>query len=332
MAYAPFSNNQIQLGREGTKGTVAAATTKWRGPFSMPSDARTRNIVEEQIGAFMQAERSYDAAYLAKWAAPSCPLTYEQILHVLEAGVKTTTPSGGGPYTWLYSYPYTGVTVNTIKTYTVEAGSATITGDNQRMEFGFVEQFELSGKFGEAWMMQSNWLGRQLTPSITFTAGQAAPTVEEALFNKTVLSIGATGGAVAQVNGVLMAAKITVKTGLIIVPVANGQLYFQDYKWTQPEIKFSITFELEDGAGTVTTERGIYNTNAVRLFRLKTTGSGSKSMQLDWAGKYDTFGDYTNASGDTTVTVDGHVVASSADSLAFAATIVNSIPSSFVGA
>ena len=327
MAYGPFSNNVTNLGRESTAGTAVAATTIFRSPFSMSEDARERKIVEEQIGAFMQAERSYDASLLAKWAQPSTELTFEQVLHILEAGIKTATPSGAGPYVYVYNFPYTGTAVNTIKTYTIETGSATITGDAREMEYSFVEDFEFSGKFGEAWMMKSNWIGRQQSAPITLTAGLTAPTVEEAIFQKTALTIDATGGTISTTAkaGVLLEASIKAKTGLVIVPVANGQLYFHTYKWTQPEITFSFKVELEDTVGLVTAERAFYKSNTVRLFGLSCAGSGTSIFNQQFAGKYDKISDYENSDGNTTVTFEGHVVASAADSISYTATVTNSL-------
>lgn len=305
-------------------GTAVAATTKLRSKFSMLEDAREYTIVEEQIGSFTQAERSYAAKLLGKYNMPSTELTFEQVLHILEAGVKTATPTGAGPYVYAYAYPFTGTSVNTIKTYTIETGSATVTGDVQEMEYSFVESFEFSGKFGEAWMMQSNWQGRQLLPS-TFTPALTVPTVEEALFQKTTLAIDATGGTIGTTTkaGTLMSASIKVTTGLVPVPVANGQLYFAATKWTQPKITFSITMELEDTVGLVTAERVFFNTNVVRLFQLSCAGSAARIFKIQFAGKYDKISDYSNDNGNTSVTFEGHVVASSADSIAATFTVVN---------
>lgn len=324
--YSPYSNTKAQLGREVTAGTAVAASTVWRGPFSMIEDTRERTIVEEQIGAFVQAERSYDSLLSARWSQPSAPLTYEQVCHILEAGVKTVTPSGTGAVkTRVYNYPFSGTSVNTIKTYTIETGSATVSADVYEMEMAFVEDFEFSGAFGEAWTMQSNWIGRQMTGT-TFTSSLTAPAVNDCLFNHTLLYIDASGATIGttQKSGVLTAANIKVKTGLMQVPVGDGQLYAVDYKWTQPEITFSLTMELED-ASIVATERGIYRSNGTRLIRLKASPSAALQFQVDMAAKYDSISDYENSDGNTTVTFEGHGVASSADSLALTFTILNGV-------
>lgn len=323
--YSPYSNTKTQLGRESTAGTAVASTTIFRSPFSMLEDGRERMIVEEQIGNFVSAERSFDGLLAAKWAQPSTELTYEQVCHILEAGCKTATPSGTGPYTRVYNYPYSGTTVNTIKTYTIETGSATVSADQYEAEYAFVEDFEFSGAFGEAWTMQSNWLARQMTQA-SFTSSLTAPTVNEALFNHCLLYIDASGGTIGttQKTGVLTAANVKVKTGLMQVPVGDGALYSVAHKWTQPEITFSITLELEDGS-IVATERGIYRSNGTRLIRLKTSPSASLQFQIDIAGKYDSVSDYENSDGNTTVTLEGHGVASSTDSLSLTFTMINGV-------
>lgn len=323
--YAPFSNSKTQLGRESTAGTAVAATHVWRGAFAMLEDARERVTVEEQIGAFTQAERSYDARLLAHWNQPSTPLTFEQVCHILEAGVKTATPTGTNPYTRVYNFPYTGTTTNTIKTYTIEGGNVTVASDQHEMEYGFVESFEFSGTANETWAMQSVWTGRQMTQT-SMTGALTAPTVNDARFNRTKLYIDATGGTIGttQKTGVLMSANVNVTTGLMPVPVGDGNLYFASHKWTQPEITFSLTLELED-ASVVAAERVIYRANSVRLIRLLCEESAGLQFQIDMAAKYDSVGDYTNSDGNTTVTLEGHAVASSADTLAATFTAINGV-------
>lgn len=290
----------------------------------MLEDTRERVIVEEMVGAFAKSERSYDGKIQAAWAQPSTPLTYEQVAHIFEAGVKTATPSGTGPYVRAYAYPYTGTTVNTIKTYTIETGSATVAEDQYEAGYAFVESFELSGSFGEAWVMSSNWVARQMVQE-SRTAALSLVTVNEALFPHTKLYIDASGGTIGttQMSGVLMSASVNVTTGLMIVPVGDGNLYYASHKWTQPDITFSLTLELEDGS-IVADQRDSYRADDVLLFRLNIT-DGTRVLNLDWAGKYDTVGDYTNSDGNTTVTFDGHAVASSTDSISFTATLTNGV-------
>jgi len=328
MAYGGYTFNKIQLGRETTPGTPVAATSIWRGLMAMPEDARERQQVEEQVGLFAPQERSYTTMLLGKLAMPATELTFEQVCHIMEAGVKAATPSGAGPYTRLYDFPV-GSTPNTIKTYTIEAGNTQVPTDVQEVEYCFVEEFELSGKVGEAWKMSANWIGRQLTPT-TFTASLPLLSVQEALFARTKLYIDATGGTVGttQKTGVLMGAKVRVRTGIVYVPVGDGNLVFATHKFTFPKIDFSITLEVESSS-VVATERAIYAADVARLFRLKIDGANASthSMTMDFAGKYDKVNGYENENGNTTLTFDGHAIYSSADALFWKNTVVNSVAS-----
>lgn len=327
MAYGNFSANKIQLGRESTAGTAVAATTIWRGSFAMLEDARTRQIVEEQVGILAPAERSYDSQLLGRLTMPATPLTFAQVAHILEAGVKTVTPSGGGPYTYDgYDLP-TGNTPNTIKTYTIETFNNVANGDMREMEYSFVEEFNFSASAGEAWMMSATWVGRQLSATTPTSLSTLVNVSEVALLPRTKLYIDATGGTVGstQKTGVLMGADMTVRTGWQIVPVGDGNLYFAAIKSTRPEVTFSITLELESG-DTAADERVIYESDAVRLFKLELDGSDvNHEMTIEWAGKYDSIGDYSNSDGNTTVQLSGHGVYSATDSLFWEAQVINQV-------
>lgn len=325
--YGPFTMNKTALGRESTFGTGVAATTLWRGPFSMVEDASEKVTVDENVGLLVQAERTYDTKHLGRLAMPSTELTFEQCCHILEAGVKAATPSGAGPYTRVYAYP-TDNTVPTPKSYTIETYNSLADVDAMEMNGCLVEEFTFEGNAREAWKASATWFGRRPVTT-TPTTLTTLVTVEEALIPKTLLYIDASGGTVGttQKSGVFMGAQIRVRTGLIPLPVGDGNLYHPTYKWTKPEITFTITMELEkDGAASmVSTERTAFTNRSVRLFKTNCTGSGSKAFSMSWAGVYDSVGDYTNADGNTTVQLSGHAVYSAADSLFWSATIVNTV-------
>jgi hypothetical protein len=146
---------------------------------------------------------------------------------------------------------------------------------------------------------------------------------------KTKLYIDATGGTVGttQKTGVLMGAQMNVTTGVVPVPVGDGNLYFAAHKFTRPNITFSITMELEDG-GVVAAERAIFESQAVRLFELELNGgNATHECVLQWAGKYDSISDYENSDGNTTVTFEGHAVYSSTDSLFWQCDVTNQVAS-----
>ncbi len=324
MPYGSFYHNKVQLGREVTAGTAVNATTIWRGSFAAISDERQREIVDEQIGVLVNAERVYDKSYMARLSMPATPLTFEQVLHILEAGVKTATPTGAGPYVYAYAIP-TGNTVNTIKTYTIEAHNVSATADGREMYYSFVDEFTFDAKAGEAWQMSANWVGRTPT-AVTPTTLTTLQAVEEALLMRTKVYIDASGGTMGttQKTGVLMGASVKVKTGLVPVMTGDGNMYYTTTKFTRPEVTFSLTLELESG-GIVSTERTAYEANNVRLIRLVCNGSGTSVFQMDMAAKYDKVNDYNNSNGNTTVQIDGHAVYSSTDAQYWTCTVTNSL-------
>lgn len=328
-SYGAWPLNLAQLGRESTAGTPVAATTIWRGVFASPEDDRQRQIVEEDIGILVPAERSYDTALGVNIPMPATPLTFEQVMHILEAGVETPSPSGSGTYTRIYDYPFDGSN-NVIKTYTLRLGNNTVTSDVQIIPYAYVTEFTLEGKNKEAWMMSATWRGQQMTDG-SFTGSLSLPAVTDpALFGKTVLYMDATGGTIGTTAypGVLMAASIKVKTGVVEVPVGDGNLYFTGHKFTKPEITFSLTFELEQdtGVSVVNAQRTKAESNLIQLFRLTTPGASPRNLALDFAGKWDKVGPYNKeGDGNTTVQFDGHVVYSSADALFWKATVINTL-------
>ena len=326
-AYGPFTMNKTAFGRESAFGTGVAATTLWRAPFSMVEDASEVVTVDENVGLLVQAERTYFTKHQGRLALPATELTFEQVCHILEAGVMTATPSGSGTYTRAYSYP-TNNTVPTPKSYTIETYNSLADVDALEMNGSLVEEFTFEGNAREAWKMSATWFGRRPVTT-TPTALSTLVTVEEALIPKTLLYIDASGGTVGttQKSGVFMGAQIRVKTGLIPLPVGDGNLYHSTYKWTKPEITFTLTMELEkDGAASmVSTERTAFTNRTVRLFKTNCTGSGSKAFAMTWAGVYDSVGDYTNSDGNTTVQLSGHAVYSSADTLFWTATVINTV-------
>lgn len=330
--YGGFQANKIQMGREVTPGTSVAAAHIWRGDFASLEDARTRNIVTEQVGLLVNTERSYDSQYLGRLNMPSTPLTFEQVLHILDAGVRTATIAGAGPYTHTYAMSITN-TANTIKTYTIEAYNTLVPVDYRELNYAFVEEFTFSYSGNEAWMMSANWVGRQLVTG-TPTALTTLVTVEEAIGARTKLYIDPTASPGTPGNtqkaGVIMGADMTVNTGWQIVPVGDGNLYFAAIKSTAPEITFSITLELEQDTGVsdVGAERAFYESDTVRLFELNIAGSDANhSMVIDWAGKYDSISGYENTDGNTTVTLNGHGVYSSADALFWECVVTNQVAS-----
>jgi hypothetical protein len=201
----------------------------------------------------------------------STPATFEQLQHILEAGVKTVAgvaDGGGSGYVYTRDLPTTAA--NTIKTYTIEGG------DNiqaEEMEYSFVKSFTISGAARESWMMSAAWQGRQVS-KCTFTAEASAPlpAVEEILTGKTKLYIDeATGTAgTTQVSNTILSFDMSVTTGWMEVYTADGALYFSFAKQTAPEIVLNVTFEHNTSA---VAQKDAWAAETAKIVQLKAEGS-----------------------------------------------------------
>jgi hypothetical protein len=283
--------SKIQLGKETTAGTIIAATTIWRGMGSL-EDSREVMFPEENVGYISGTDRTYVAKLQAALAMDSVEATFEQVPHIMNAGIKTVAAvrdGSGSAYAYTYTFPTTAP--NTIKTYTIEGG------DNQAaevMEHSFVEKFTLEGKSGESWMISADWLGRQVAPQ-AFTGSVALPTVEEMLFGKTKIYIDPVSGNFGATlkSMTLLAAKLDVTTGLIPKFTADGYLYFSFVQSTMPEVMLELTFEHD---ATSVAEIVNWKAETPRLIRLLCEGStfttagttySKKTMIIDLAGKWE---------------------------------------------
>lgn len=326
--YAPYQLNKVQLGRETTAGTSVAATKILFGATATLDDARKRKRYLPQVGLLAPEEVTYDTFLLGKLALPQRPLTFQQFPYTLDAGIKTVTATGVGPYIWTYPAA-AGATPNTVKTCTLEAGNVVVPTDNYKMEYSVVEEFSLTAKNEEEWMLSDNWFGRQLTQA-TMTAALAAPTaLEVATLARTKLYIDAIGGTVGttQKTGVLMGATMKVKTGLVYVPVGDGSLTFAGIKTASPpEITFTMVWEVEDSS-VVAAERAFYRSATKRLFKWQIEGvtPASAKIEITWAGRYSGFKSYDNANGNTTITVEGYADYDTTAALLWQAIVTNQV-------
>ena len=304
---------KVQLGRESTAGTAVAATTIWRGPAEGLEDQRRVVLADEDVAYVSGIDRAYQPQLLAAVTFPETPATFEQLPHILEAGIKTATATqdgAGSDYIYTYAYPTTAAP--TLKTYTIEGG------DDQaarELEYGFVTDFAISGSGGgelTALTMSANWLGRQTTDT-TFTGSLSLPTVEEVLFGKGKLYIDAVGGTIGttQKSSTFLGFEYSYTTGWVPRFTGDGNLYFTRAAFVgKPtlEIKCNITFEHD---GSATTEIGNYESGTSRLIRLLFEGDtvstpgttySEKTLIIDMAGLWDSFEKIGEQDGNDVVT------------------------------
>ncbi len=157
----------VNLGAEGgTPGTAVAATTRLRVPATWLNDERTVVRAKDAVGVFLSKPRIYTPNVYASIPVQG-DVTFEQICYLLNAGIKGVTGvKDGAGSGYVYTYPFPVAAANTLYYYTLEGVSEQ---QSFEMEYGFVEEFELSwkaptkGSSDGAWQFKATWGGRQAT-------------------------------------------------------------------------------------------------------------------------------------------------------------------------
>src|SRR4030067_1255620 len=140
------SLRKLPLGREASSGTAVNATPYWRGVGTI-EDTRVTTFPEEDVGYISGLDRSYQPALGALLAMQSTPATFEQVLHILEGGVKLVgtgaSDGGAGASGKIYTYTFPKTSKNSIKTYTIYGGGDQ---DSHPMGDAFAPGFHHKGK------------------------------------------------------------------------------------------------------------------------------------------------------------------------------------------
>jgi hypothetical protein len=235
--------------------------------------------------------------------------TYEQLPYILTCGVlscESGTADGSG-YVYTFTYPTTAVTA--FSTATLEFGDNT---QEEQMTYGFIESFSLSGAGGEALKLSATWRGRQIATG-TYTGALTLGAVETILFNKASVYIDDGGaGTIGTTikSNTLLGITYDVKTGIIPVQTASGQLYFSFAKQVgMPDLEITCKLTFEHDA-TAVAEIAAWRAQTERLVRVNFPGSalqtpgtiGTKLLRLDMVGKWESFDKLGEQDGNDIVT------------------------------
>jgi hypothetical protein len=330
MMAAPQSTRKLQIGIETTSGTIAAATTLWRGPVNTFKDTRDIKRAPENIGILVPTNRTYTAFLGGELDLPDQVATFEQLPYIFASGIKNVAAgvADGAGTGKVYAYPFpTSSTKNTIKTLTLEAGDAQ---QAEVGEFGHVSEFKLSGSGKDMVKVGAKWMVRQVANQ-AFTAALTAPIVEAIPFGKSKLYIDDSGGTLGstQKTKTFVDFALTCKTGWKPLPTGgDGNLYFVDIDFSDPSVDLDLTF-IHDA--TAMSAKAKWRAETAALIRMVFEGSAlttagtfsKKTLQLDIAGTWDSF--------DVLAEKDGFEICKGkltggldvAGALFFAATVVN---------
>jgi hypothetical protein len=285
--------SKVQIGRESTLGTEVDASDILRVEGAFLRDAREIQVIPENVGYLVDLDRTAIPALAAGLAIPDNAATFEQILHILEMGIRTVSPAQDGAGSgWIYTYNLPTTAQLTPKTYTIEGG------DDQQaqvMEGAYCESFTIKGSVKEALKFSAEIIGRQTT-NTTFTAGLSVPTVDEMLFQKCELYIGDVANGFGNANDLLsdtlLGFTLNVKTGYVGRFTANGNLYYSYLKQVKPEITLELMLEHNAASVLEITDGRNETARAVRILcegpAVTTPGTtySYKTFIIDLGGKY----------------------------------------------
>jgi hypothetical protein len=308
MTYGAKPLRKILLGKEPSSvaGTFKAPTTYWRGQGVL-EDLREAKVVDEDIGILIGVDRNTIPKLEGQIELESVECAYEQIIHVLGAGIKlvsSTADGTGSGHVWTYPMPY--ATTETIQTYTIQAGDNAAV---EQMTYAFCSEFTIEGAAGEPIMISSTWRGRSVEPSTGWSTTAGIPVITDMLFGNCKLYINDTDtGSPAQVSAQFLGFTFNMKTGFMPVWTGDGQTYFTFVKMSRPETTCEIVLEHSTAA---IAEKAKWRAGTSRYIRIVNTGPatavpgsgyGKKMLHIEMGGRWDKFGGLEDQDDDDIVT------------------------------
>jgi hypothetical protein len=260
--------------------------------MGVPEDQREKVFPDEHIGYLSRVDRAYEPFQGGGLELESVEATYQQLLHILEMGVETATPTQDGTGSdYIYQYDFPTTAKNTIKSYTVEAGNDVA---EDILTGAICTEFTLEGTAKEAWKMGATLVAQQIADG-SFTGAVSVPAVEEILFQKTKLFIDEVGGTLGttEQTSTILGATLNVTTGIIPQWTGTGNLYFSHLEYGEPEVTLDLRL-LHNTYGDA--QKAAWRTGTSKQLQLLVEGSAfatpgttysNHSMIINLAGQWE---------------------------------------------
>lgn len=293
--------SRTQIGLETSAGaTTDTPTTIWRG-MGMLKDDLVVSHKKEKIGIF--GGTSGDSYIPATGGSITLDgeATFEQLGYIFQTGilhaVPTTDTSSAKLWSWAVQQGDSDPHATTdLDTFVIE------TGDNVQAEiahYGFVKDFTLSGKAGEALMISAN-VETRAPATTSFTSSLSIPTVETILFSLGSIYIDPSTDTIGSTvkSSSLLDMSLKVSTGWKSVKSKDNRTDFSFIKRTDDASTMDITFEHNSIA---VSEKSAWRNKSERAIRLTFLGSAltttdagatydTKALVIDMYGTWDNFG------------------------------------------
>ena len=267
---------QVQVGKESTRGTVVTPTARLMGIEDI-SIQPVREVAqyEERRGSLAPA---YNSALEREGAEGSISglVTYEDIPYWLDSLIGEATPTGTNPYTYSYSAPLTSEPSPRILSI--------VYGDSTRA-YGatgvLVSSLTISGGATETLRFSADLVGHDVaTDSLESLSDRS---ITEVMTSQATLYIDAWGGTIGStaISNSLYNFELTISSNrankwYVGASTPGG---YREARW-----ETTLTLALELDATTDDYLNDILSSSPLqKLVRIKAT-SGTKSFQLDFAG------------------------------------------------
>ncbi|MDR7534661.1 MAG: hypothetical protein QN162_15175 [Armatimonadota bacterium] len=321
-----------QMGRETTRGTAVAATTRWIGELEVTPQEPVI-VPAAQLGILVEHPTTDAIATRHAELRLSADLTYEQILHVLNMGLQgVTSGSGAGAdKTWTFAPTYTGDPALNSFTFQRRLTDGTTNWD-ERVAYVLATEWTVSAAVGENAKVEVSAVGRPvetgqaITPSIPVPAVNFVPASAFKVYvNDTLATIGTT-----QLSGTVVSFRLTYQSPVVVKYYLDART---DKSFTAVALRRAAwTCELQvEWTAAVEAERTKAASRSIRYVRLEAVGPalGASNYKVTFdfpavheAGQFDQAGDRDGAD---TATLRLRDIYDSANSFGLKAVVVNAL-------
>lgn len=276
----------FQFGKESTRGTAVAATSKMAvedvqfEPIDTVSRPKlAKGVLLRNPGNELVVTRG------TRIVIPDTALIYDQIQNFLSSLRGAVTPTGTNPYTWAFTPLLTADPAPDAWTIERRLSDGTDNIDNE-WAYCLWSVLKFTYQIDQPLTFSAEGFGRRVQAS-TLTAALSLPAVEipptalcQAWIDSTWAALGTT-----QIAGQVLKAEVTINTGLKPKLAFDGRtdLDFTTYVFdpTMRGIDVALTVMVKTSAGQYATEKTAAEALTKRALRLKVLGTSSREFTLD---------------------------------------------------
>jgi hypothetical protein len=290
MGKSIYGLRTYQWGKESARGTLVAATSKIavedlefdpQDKLDRPKIAK--GLLHRNPGSETVITRG------TLFRIKETPVIYDQIQNLFSMSCKgAVTPTGAGPYVWLYPVSLTADPSPDTWTLERRLSDGSVNVDN-RWAYAFLTQIRFVYQIDQPLKFSAEGIARRVQTN-AITAALALPTIEippvplvQCWIDSTWANLGVT-----QVVAQVLRASLTFHTGLKPKLTFDGRpdLDFTTYIFDASVRGFDLELDMFVDS-QYATEKTAAEAATARAIRLKVLGTGSRELTFDMLAKHD---------------------------------------------